>query len=64
MNKMPTETMTGPEAEVAETPKIKRKRRKIAPKSLLRPLLLLSAGAAGDRRRLLLADQRRRGFDR
>ena len=41
MNKMPTETMTGPEAEVAETPKIKRKRRKIAPKSLLRPLLLL-----------------------
>ena len=30
MNKMPTETMTGPEAEVAETPKIKRKRRKIA----------------------------------
>ena len=41
MNKMPTETMTGPEAEVAETPKVRRKRLKIAPKSVLRPLLLL-----------------------
>ena len=41
MNKMPTETMTGAEAEAAEAPKVKRKRRKIAPKSVLRPLLLL-----------------------
>jgi membrane fusion protein (multidrug efflux system) len=41
MNKMPTETMTGAEAEGAETSKVKRKRRKIAPKSVLRPLLML-----------------------
>ena len=41
MNKMPTETMTGPEAEDAETPKVKRRRRKISPKGVLRPLLLL-----------------------
>jgi membrane fusion protein (multidrug efflux system) len=41
MNKMPTETMAGPEAEAADTPKVKRKRLKIAPKSVLRPLLLL-----------------------
>ena len=41
MNKMPTETMTGPEAEAEDTPKVKRKRLKIAPKSVLRPLLLL-----------------------
>ena len=41
MNKMPTETMTGPEAEAAETPKLKRRLPKIVPKSLLRPLLLM-----------------------
>jgi membrane fusion protein (multidrug efflux system) len=37
---MPTETMTGAGA-TAETPKVKRKRIKVVPKGVLRPLLLL-----------------------